>query len=440
MQTDAGMVEIMDSPGLDTFDQERPMLRHIISESDIIFFVIDYNVWFTAKEQTIHEYLMNNGLAHKTTLIVNKLDDKTHHIELFADYYAHGYQDVIGVSAKEGENIEALRELITYQLHNAPQKKQTQDRPWWLPLAILGKPNAGKSTLLNTLAKKDIAKVEDKAGTTMDYNMTHVTYKNNDYVLYDTAGLRKKTQMEEIESIAYSKTRRMLKYVRPLVIYLIDVTQWLSHRDKTIIDEVERLILPIIICLNKVDTISPAERDFRIKELVTHLPHLRFVPILPLSGQKGDWLTSLFRFVHDVRDHSHREIKTSALNKLFRQAVITRPPRFPKNRECKILYVTQTESHPPKFTLFISHKDRITSAFRQWVENTIRQEYGFIGTSIMLDFRERNTTKQHSQHSTNNDYTDYHDHQEYENILKAEREQQEQSDDNHTGENQQENE
>ena len=244
-----------------------------MKDSDLLLFLVDDTVGITAKEQHILNLIRKEKKADQTILVVNKLDvkRKEHETDLaLADYYDLGIANVIGVSAKKERNLDSILPLLkgdkggsNTSLSKGGQNEALVTEPP-LPLlqkegriAIVGKPNAGKSTLLNTLVGKELAKVADTAGTTRDYLVGEFTYKGKPYIAYDTAGIKKKGSIHGIEKIAYDKTKAMLEYVRPIVVFMVDCTQGITHRDMTLLQEIHSLALPIIFSLNKIDQVNP---------------------------------------------------------------------------------------------------------------------------------------------------------------------------------------
>ena len=153
-------------------------------------------------------------------------------------------------------------------------------------LAIVGKPNAGKSTLLNTLLGEDRALVSDVPGTTLDYNVGHFVWDEQEYCVYDTAGIKRKGKMHGLERIAYEKTKSMLQYIRPLVVYVVDGEVGMTHRDMSLIGEIIGFCLPLVVCVNKCDVLSKAVLKERLTQLESYLNYAKYVPLLTLSGQE----------------------------------------------------------------------------------------------------------------------------------------------------------
>lgn len=395
VQTDSSSFTFFDSPGLLDFTEELEYIEQIIKESDLLLFLIDDSVWITAKEHHILELIRKEKKQDSTILIINKLDIKRKESETemaISDYYSLGLSSVIGVSAKKERNLNTIESQIN--LFYNKRKKTHKDEeeavePFRIWLAILWKPNAGKSTLLNTLVWKPLAKVADVAWTTRDYVAGNFSRKGRDYVAYDTAGIKKRWKIHWIEKIAYDKTKAMLEFVRPVVIFMVDCTQWITHRDMTLLQEVHQLALPMIFVLNKVDQVNPKAIDAMIKNTQTYLDFAKYLPIVPMIATEWQWIDDVMKFVSILQKENTKRIATRDLNEALQHEMIQRPPRFPKNKICKILYATQIAVDAPTFIVFVNHKARANFAFKKWVENSIRKNFWFIGVPIVIKYRNR---------------------------------------------------
>ena len=395
VQTDNWTYTFFDSPGLLDFTEELEYIEQIIKESDLLLFLIDDSVWITAKEHHILELIRKEKKQDSTILIINKLDIKRKESETemaISDYYTLWLSSVIGVSAKKERNLNTIENQIN-SFYNKRKKTHKDEEetvePFRIWLAILWKPNAGKSTLLNTLVWKPLAKVADVAWTTRDYVAGNFSWKGRDYVAYDTAWIKKRWKIHWIEKIAYDKTKAMLEFVRPVVIFMVDCTQWITHRDMTLLQEVHQLALPMIFVLNKVDQVNPKAIDAMIKNTQTYLDFAKYLPIVPMIAIKGEWIDDVMKFVSILQKENTKRIATRDLNEALQHEMIQRPPRFPKNKICKILYATQIAVDAPTFIVFVNHKARANFAFKKWVENSIRKNFGFVGVPIVIKYRNR---------------------------------------------------
>lgn len=379
------------------FSEELPFIEKIVKMSDLLLFVVDDTAGVTAKEQHILDIVRENHKQHQTFLIINKLDvrRKVNEIDLaIADYYDLGMQKVIGISAKKERNLAELEDALAH-FYIERKSSNPQEIPVDTPmhngigLAIVGKPNSGKSTLLNTLVGKELSKVEDKLGTTRDYVVGEFKSQGKRYTVYDTAGIRKKGKTHGIEKIAYDKTTAMLQYARPIVLFMIDCTQGITHRDMTLLQEINQLGLPMIFCLNKADLVKPEAINAMVKWAQSHLDFAKHIPIVPISALNGEGLSNLFKMVNILQNENQKRIWTNELNKALNQDQLTKPARFPKNKVCKIMYATQIAVDAPTFMVFVNHKNRANFAFKKWIENALRRNFGFVWVPLVIKFRER---------------------------------------------------
>jgi GTP-binding protein len=251
-----------------------------------------------------------------------------------------------------------------------------------------------------------MSKVENIPNTTRDYITADVKYKNTMYTFYDTAGIAKKGKMHEIVKIAYQKTLDMIKYIRPIIVFMIDATEGISHRDMTIFQEVQIQALPIMFCVNKSDLVSKKEIQLKENMVVANLDFAKYIPVIPISAKTGAGIDKIFTIAKDVKKEAEKRIETGLLNKAINAEYISRPPRFPKNKICKILYITQTDINAPTFVAFINHKDRANFAFTKRLENSIRKHFNFIGTPIVIKFKDREEKKEEKLQQTDREQVD----------------------------------
>ncbi|MEI7478418.1 MAG: GTP-binding protein [bacterium] len=244
-----------------------------------------------------------------------------------------------------------------------------------IPIAIAGKPNAGKSTLMNTIANQIVSHVSEKPGTTLDYLVTDVLLGKQLYRLYDTAGIRKHARASELEKIAWDKTYRMIDYIKPIVVVMIDMTESMSHMDLKIIGEMIEHKVPLVVVLSKVDLVTPKEQKQKMDIIIKYMEMAKWVPIVPLSSKTNIGISQLFGCIKKIFEQQNRRISTSALNKALGEAMIKSPPRFPKNKICKLYYMTQVDSNPPTFCCFINKLEKQNFAFSRWIDNTLRKNF-----------------------------------------------------------------
>lgn len=239
----------------------------------------------------------------------------------------------------------------------------------------MGRPNVGKSTLLNMIVGEQIAHVQDKPGTTLDYLTASIVRRDRQYQLYDTAGIKKKGKTKGLEKIAYEKTFSLIRHVRPVVVYLIDADEGVTHRDKSLLGEIIREGVPVVIGVNKIDLFSPDQKKRMLVQVDDKLLFASWAPIVAVSAMARLGVGQLLQEVAQVWDAANYRIPTSKLNKKLKQARVTAPPRFPKNKICKRKYATQVDTAPPTFVLSVNNDAYVNFAFVRRLENVIRQEW-----------------------------------------------------------------
>ncbi len=385
-------VEVIDSPGLLDFTEELSFIQQIIDEADMLFFVVDARTWIGAKEEQIASMVIASGKMQKTVLVVNKLEwslwEKKYALAL-ADFYVLWFEKVIWISAKDGDNIDILLEIVQKYKETVVSKDAIKNDDA-VAIAIVWKPNSGKSTLMNFLAKKVVSHVSPKPGTTLDYLTTDMKLWKHTFRLYDTAGIRKVARASELERIAWDKTYKMIDFVKPIVVMLIDMSETISHMDLKIIGEMIQHNVPIVVALSKVDLVTNAkEKKQKMDMVVAFMSMAKWIPIVTLSWATGEWIQQLFGVIKKIHEQQFRRISTGEINKAVSTAFIQSPPRFPKNKICKLYYMTQVDVNPPTFVCFINKLERQNFAFSKWIDNTLRRNFGFIWVPLSLTFKEK---------------------------------------------------
>lgn len=395
-------VILVDSPWLERFSEEKEFIQQIIDESDVILFVVDGKVELGEQDIVIRDMILQSEKKKHVILLVNKLDGKVYGEDvqvLLADYYALGFETLIPLSAKEEEGMRFVAEAIHIKSQKLTAESTKQD---WaikleigkeshqqdtqtLSLAIVWRPNVGKSTLLNTLVGEEIAWVQDKPWTTLDYITAEFLYKGKKICLYDTAGVRKRGKTVGLEKIAYAKTVKMIEWVKPVVVLLVDLEEGLTHRDKSLIGEMVRLGIGIVVAVNKIDIFTPDIVDKSLKKIRHNLWFDR-IPLLQISWKNTLWLSKLLESILRVHHDYKRRVATAKLNKVLNEAWIQSPPRFPKNKICKRKYITQVDEKPPTFVLSVNNKAYANFSFIGRIEKVLRKNFGFQWVPLVMKF------------------------------------------------------
>ena len=367
-----------------SFDKEILMQAQLaIDEADIILFVVD---GLSELDQT--DYYINN-LLHKTNkeviVVVNKLDNDKRKENIY-NYYELGFSKVIGVSAEHNLGIDELLKEITKDIE---VEEVVDDNK--IKFCIIGRPNVGKSSLINALINEERVIVSDVAGTTRDAVDTNFRYNHEEYTVIDTAGMRKKGKIyESVEK--YSLVRSLKAIDRSDVcVVVLNASEGIIEHDKHIISYAIDAGKGIVICVNKWDTINNPDKAIKEwQELIKY--ELKFVPyanVVFLSALTKKRINTLMPEIINAYENNKKEVKTSVLNNIIMDAVsIHQPPSY-KGRRLKIYFVHQVDNKPPKFELQVNDKKLVHFSYERYLENKLRENIDFSGTPIILQFKNK---------------------------------------------------
>lgn len=384
--------ELVDSPGLYNFDDDKPFIEQIIKEADIFIFVLNHRVGLTPNDQTIIDMLRRAGKSDKTMVLINKVDsaDVYETPELvMSQYMTLGVDHLVLSSTQHGYGMEALIDWITD--HPGSKEAGWVER---ISIAIVGKPNNGKSTLINKLCKSMVSHVSDVAGTTLDYLMGEFSRWGSEWRIYDTAGIRRKGKIHGLERIALEKTRSMIKFIKPITFLMVDASEWWTNGDMTLLWEMIEMAVPCIVVLNKIDLVDEIqleELNKTTKKLLTWAP---WIPTVTMSARDGLGLDKAMKWARKISDGRDQRISTHKLNDTLKKAWLANPPRFPKNKVCKFYYATQVEMRPLTVVLFINDLGKANYAFKRWVQNVLRAAFGLDGVPIIVKFKDKEEDNQ----------------------------------------------
>lgn len=380
---DSGGVKI-DREGLDGLVADKSLA--LLEIADAIIFMMDCTE-VTAEDRELLEFL--RPFTDKMVLAVNKIDTPARD-DLLWEYYEYGYQRVLGISAAHGHGIEELEETLLgmldlISLDEAPEELHS------VKLAILGKPNTGKSTLANLLVGEDISIVSDIAGTTRDVVMGEFSYKGSDFTVLDTAGIRRKGKVDD--DVEYYSVNRAIKTIdeADVVLLMIDAIEGLSDQDKKIAQLIVRRGKGIILVLNKIDLLSGIGNEIEaIKDRMRFLfPVLSFSPIAAISATQGIDIGALLDTVWSVWRQLNKRIDTSILNTAIKEwGEAYQPPRG-SSGHFKVLYGTQVSANPVRFLLFVNRVKDFPQTYIQYVKNCVRRDLGFTQVPVEISLRER---------------------------------------------------
>jgi GTPase len=357
-----------------------------ISEAELILFLVDGRSGITPTDREIARLLRR---ADKNViLVVNKIEDFNRVEELVWEFYALGFADPISISAEHGKNIGDLLDAI---ISNLPEKEQIKPTEDALNIAIIGKPNVGKSSLVNYIVGAERVIVSHIPGTTRDAVDITVERDGVKYNLIDTAGLRRKSRIKE--SIEYYGVVRTIKAIdrADAVLMLVDATEGITAQDKKILGYAHEGGKAIVIGINKWDLIEKNDQTM-VKyrdEVYYQLKFLTYAPITFISALTGERVNEALELLKFSIDQNSIRIKTGLLNEVLEEAFQLREPPSNKGKRLKLFYATQTATNPPTFVFFVNNPELMHFTYQRYLENSLRKAFGFVGTSIRFSLKER---------------------------------------------------
>ncbi|NMA50997.1 MAG: ribosome biogenesis GTPase Der [Mollicutes bacterium] len=367
------------------FDNEVLIQANIaIDEADIILFVVDGTAEIDIEDKNVREML--HKANKKVIVVVNKLDNKERANNIY-NYYELGFENVIGVSAEHNIGFDKLLNEIIKDMRETPVIEDPI-----IKFCVVGRPNVGKSSLINTLINDNRLIVSDKAGTTRDAVDTKFKYNNEEYVVIDTAGIRKKGKIyENIEK--YSLLRSLKAIDRSdVVVLVINAEEGIIEHDKHIASFALEAGKALVIAVNKWDTVKKPnemikEWNLLIKEEFKFISYVNTVYVSAKNRKRiGELMPNIIKAVTNHR----KQIATSVLNDIITQAVVMHNPPSYKGKRLKIYFVHQTGYRPPKITFEVNNKRLVHFSYKRYLENEIRKAVDLEGTPIILQFKNKN--------------------------------------------------
>ncbi|VFF07075.1 ribosome biogenesis GTPase Der [Clostridioides difficile] len=354
--------------------------------SHVILFIVDGKAGITAADKEIAQLLRKT--KKPVILVVNKIDSQSQFDNIY-DFYELGFGTPFAVS---GANSMGFGDLLDEIVENFPAGLDTEYEEDIIRVAITGKPNAGKSSILNKILGEERVIVSPIAGTTRDAIDTYFEKNGQKFLLIDTAGLRRKSKIyETIEK--YSVIRAMSAVDRAdVVLIVIDALEGVTEQDTKVAGIAHDEGKGCIFVINKWDLIEKDNKTMSnyTKDIKEKFPFMMYAPIVFVSAKTNQRMNKILDTVEYVSNEHSKRISTSALNEVIGEAVMLNQPPSDKGRRLKIYYGTQTDIRPPKITLFINDKDLTHFSYQRYLENKIRENFGFEGTSIKFEYRQKN--------------------------------------------------
>lgn len=369
----------------DNFDKDILIQAELaIDEADIILFVVDGLEELSVSDKKIRNMLKKAG--KEVIVLVNKIDNDKR-INNVYNYYELGFEKIIGVSAEHNIGFNELLEYITKDIEDKDEEKEDI-----LRFSFIGRPNVGKSSLINALLNEKRVIVSDVAGTTRDAIDTKFKYEGKEYIAVDTAGMRKKGKIyETVEKYSLIRSMKAIDE-SDVCVLVIDGEEGIIEHDKHILSYAIDAGKGIVIAVNKWDTMKDPNEDIKKwkMELEVYFKFASYINFVFVSAKTRRRIHTLMPEILKAYENNCKEIKTSLLNDVITDAVNLHEPPSYKGKRLKIYFVSQTDTRPPKFTFNVNNKKLVHFSYERYLENKLREAFDLEGTPIILQFKNKN--------------------------------------------------
>lgn len=383
---------LIDTGGLD-FTNTEEMQKNIFNQAQVaidlakvVLFFVDGKAGLTSQDLQVAEYIRKT--KKPIILVVNKLDN--FELDNLYEFYELGFERVFPISSEQSKGLgELLDEIVLCLQGEASLKEEEKSK---IKIAIVGKPNAGKSSLTNLLLGEERLVVSSVAGTTRDAIDTPFSYNGKDYILIDTAGMRKKNAIEDSSIERYSVLRSIEAIKRAdIVLIVIDIEKGITEQDIKVAGFVHEQNKPSIIVLNKWDTIEKDDKTILKyeKKLKEDLKFMDYFKSVFISAKTSLRVNKIMPMVETVLENSSKRIKTGVLNEIIQNAITLKQPPTKNGQRLKIFYATQSGVNPPNFVIFVNDKTLMHFSYLRYLENTIRSSVDFSGCPIVITLKNR---------------------------------------------------
>ncbi|MCK4653026.1 MAG: ribosome biogenesis GTPase Der [Candidatus Cloacimonetes bacterium] len=360
-----------------------------IEEAELILFMVDAKVGTTDIDMEIARIL--SGHREKVMLVANKVDNEKDELEIY-DFLKLGFGDPFPIAAIHGRNVGNFLDEVVKHVDTITDSEQKNDA---IRVAIVGKPNVGKSSIVNKLSGQESIIVTDIPGTTRDSIDLHFKHRNKELTFIDTAGLRRKKRIKY--GVEYFSTMRTIESINraDIVLTILDATQEISDQDQKIVSYAARNYKDIIIVCNKWDLIDKdnSTTGEHVKKIKNELEFVEYAPIIFVSALTGQRVHKILDLILQVEEESKKRIPTSELNKFLERVLAKFPPTHSSGKHTKIYFCTQVKSHPPTFIFFCNNPKLVTTHYRRYLSNQLRDTFKFEGASIKTFFRGRESNE-----------------------------------------------
>lgn len=389
LEIDDKVFYIVDSGGFDNEKDHYPVLikkkvLSTIKNSDLIIFMVDGQSGLQNEDREILNIIRKEKIDFIT--VINKIDDKKTD-ENKSEFFKLGIKDFIEISAEHDRNIGSIRDRLVGRFSSL--KDENYDRNQIPQIAIVGKPNAGKSTLINSLAEQEVAMVSEIPGTTRDTVNLSIENKGKTYIFIDTAGLRRKSRVNE--DVEYYSTSRAVGSIEKcdIVVLIIDAELGPTKQDLKIASLIKKNNKGIIIAVNKSDLLPEKLKNEAMikKSLFEMLTEINYALVLVISALKSKNIDRLYNLIDSIYESQKSKINTNNLNKYLKALILKSTAPVNKGRRLKMYYATQSKSDVPSFILFCNFAKGIPNTYRRFIEKSIRNEFNLDGISLRVSYR-----------------------------------------------------
>ena len=366
--------------------QMREQAQIAIDTADVIIFITDVKQGLVDADSKVADMLRRSGKP--VVLVVNKVDNFDKYMADVYEFYNLGIGDPVPISAASRLGLGDMLDIVAENFPEGSAQAEDDDRP---RVAIVGKPNVGKSSIINKLLGENRVIVSDIAGTTRDAIDTEILHNGKEYIFIDTAGLRRKNKIKE-ELERYSIIRTVTAVERAdVVLMVIDATEGVTEQDAKIAGIAHERGKGVIIVVNKWDAIEKNDRTMReyesdIRQVLSYMPYAEIMYVSAATGQR---LNRLYDMIDMIIENQTLRIATGVLNEIMTEAVAMQQPPSDKGKRLKLYYITQVAVKPPTFVIFVNDKELMHFSYTRYLENKIREAFGFRGTSLKFFIRER---------------------------------------------------